>query len=222
MRYYESMKLLLTSGGLRNPTLTKALLDLAQKPANELKVAFIPTAMNPEPGDKGWAIAQLVRLQEIGVSQVDIVDISAIPKDIWLPRLKESNIIFVNGGNTTHLMTCFNKSGLTEEIPKLLKTRVYVGVSAGSYIATPDLRFNSDKTNKVLGGLHFVDFGLQVHYKSPTFPLAKSFEAVKERVKDCPYPVYALDDQMAVKIDGDKIEFVGEGKYVEFKPQKDS
>ncbi|HSX35697.1 MAG TPA: hypothetical protein VLH84_02055 [Patescibacteria group bacterium] len=73
------MKLLLTSGGLRNPTLTKTLLDLVGKPANELKVAFIPTSLNTEPGDKGWAIAQLVRLQQIGVGQVDIVDVSAIP-----------------------------------------------------------------------------------------------------------------------------------------------
>jgi|ADGO01.1.fsa_nt_gi Peptidase E len=211
------MKLLLTSGGLRNPTLIKALLDLAGKPADELKVAFIPTAMNTEPGDKGWAIAQMVRLQEMGVAQVDIVEISAIPKDIWLPRLQESNVIFVNGGNTTHLMTCFNKGGLSKAIPELLKERVYVGVSAGSYIATPDLRFNSDKTNKVLDGLHLVDFGLQAHYKSPTFPLAKSFEAVKKRVEGCPYTVYALDDQMAVKVDGEKVEFVGEGEYVAFK-----
>ncbi len=210
------MKLLLTSGGLRNPTLVKALLDLAGKPADELRVAFIPTALNTEAGDKGWAIAQMVRLQEMGVSRVDIVDISAVPKEIWLPRLEDSNVIFVNGGNTTHLMTCLNKSGLTKELPKLLKTRVYVGVSAGSYVVTPDLRLNSDKTDKVLDGLRLVDFGLQAHYKSFTFPLAKSYEAVKERVKGCPYTVYALDDQMAVKVDGNSIEFVGEGEYEEF------
>jgi dipeptidase E len=211
------MKLLLTSGGLRNPTLIKSLLDLAGKPANELKVAFIPTAMNTEPGDKGWAIAQLDRLREMGVGQIDIIDISAIPKDIWLPRLQESNVIFVNGGNTTHLMTCFNKSGLTEEIPELLKARVYVGVSAGSYIATPDLRFNSDNTDEVLDGLRLVDFGLQAHYKSPTFPIAKSYEVVQGRINGCPYTVYALDDQMAVKVSNDRIEIVGEGEYEEFK-----
>jgi dipeptidase E len=212
------MRLLLTSGGLSNPTLIKALLNLAGKSANNLRVAFIPTALNTQPGDKGWAIAQLVLLQIMGLAQVDIVDISAIPKEIWLPRLAESNVIFVNGGNTTHLMTCFNRSGLTKELPKLLETRVYVGVSAGSYIATPDTRLNSDNTNQVLDGLHLVDFGLQAHYKSPTFPLAQSYEAVKKRVKGCPYTVYALDDQMAVKVDGDKFEIIGEGEYVEFKP----
>lgn len=212
------MKLLLTSGGLRNRTLINALVELIGKPVDTVKVAFIPTAMNTEPGDKSWVITQTIQLQKIGIAQMDIVDISAIPKDIWLPRLKESDVIFVNGGNTTHLMRCFNESGLTKELPKLLESRVYVGVSAGSYIATPDTHMNSDNTAEVLTGLHFVNFGLQAHYKREDFPFARTYEDVKKRVEGCPYMIYALDDQMAVKIDGDKITFVGEGEYVEFSP----
>ncbi len=65
----EATKLLLTSGGLRNPTLINALLDLANKPASEVKVAFIPTALNVEPGDKGWAIDQMLRLRDIAFLQ---------------------------------------------------------------------------------------------------------------------------------------------------------
>lgn len=214
------MKLLLTSGGLRNPTLIKTLLDLAGKAASELKVAFIPTALNTETGDKGWAIDQMIRLRDMGIKQLDIVDVSAIPKDMWLPRLEESNVIFVNGGNTTHLINCFNKSGLTQEITRLLKDRVYVGVSAGSYIATPDIRFNSDGVKEVLPGLNLVDFGLQVHLNSPKFPLAKDEATVRERVKDCPYTVYAFGDDMAAKINDGKIEIVGEGKYLKFEPEK--
>lgn len=212
------MKLLLTSGGLRNPTLVKALLDLAGKPAAELKVAFIITALNVEPGDKGWVIDQLLRLRDMGVGQIDIVDIAATNKDVWLPRLEESNVIFVNGGNTTYLMTCFNKSGLTKEIPRLLRGRVYVGVSAGSYVVTPDIRFNSDDTDKVLDGLNLVDFGLQVHLYSPKFPQAKTLAAVKKKVQGCRYTVYALDDQMAIKVDGNKMGVIGEGKFVKFDP----
>lgn len=74
------MKLLLTSGGLRNSTLTQALLDLVNLPAEEIKVAFIPTALNVEPGDKGWVIDQFIRLRDMGIGQIDIVDISATPK----------------------------------------------------------------------------------------------------------------------------------------------
>ncbi len=214
------MKLLLTSGGLRNKTIIKALSELTDKPFSELNVAFIPTALNVESGDKDWAVAQMVRIQQLGVKQLDIVDPSAVDKEIWLPRLEESDVIFVNGGNTTYLMTCFNESGLTEELPQLLKSRIYIGVSAGSYIATPDIRFNTDNTEKVLKGLNFVDFGLQVHYKKPDRPVAKSYEAVKERVEGCPYVVYALDDQMAVKVYGKHIEIIGEGEHVVFEPNE--
>lgn len=215
-----TMKLLLTSGGLRNPTLNKTFLELANKPPNELKVALIPTALNVDPGDKGWAIDQMTRIRDLGVRQLDIVDIAATEKKVWLPRLEESDVIFVNGGNTTYLMTCFNDSGLTKEIPRLLKSRLYVGVSAGSYIATPDIRFNSDNVDHVLEGLNLVDFGLQVHLYSSELPQAKSLDVVKAKVKGCPYTVYALDDQMAIKIDGNKMEIVGEGEYVEFKPTR--
>jgi dipeptidase E len=211
------MKLLLTSGGLRNRTLVNAFLALLQKPASEARVAFIPTAMNVEAGDKGWAIDQLKRLQASGLKQLDIVDVSAVTKEVWLPRIEESDAIFVNGGSTTHLMQCFNNSGLTKEIPRLLKSRVYVGSSAGSYIATPDTRFNSDGVDK-LDGLKLVEFGLQVHLASPTFPLAKDEEAVRKRVAGCPYTVYALDDETAVKVDGEHMEIVGEGKYLKFEP----
>lgn len=216
------MKLLLTSGGLRNQTLIDALIDLAGKPANELNVAFIPTAQNVEPGDKGWLIDQLIRIRDIGVQQIDIVDIAAVSQDIWLPRIEESNVIFVNGGNTTYLMEQVNASGLGAVIRDLLKTRVFVGVSAGSYIATPDLRFNSDQTDVVLDGLGLVDFGLQVHLHSPKFPIAKTVEVVTERVrsKNCPYTVFALDDQMAIKVDGDTIDIVGEGNYLVFEKQQ--
>lgn len=214
------MKLLLTSGGLRNPTLVDALLDLTQTPAATLTIAFIPTAFNVVSGDKGWAIDQLNLLRDIGIKQLDIVDISAVPKEIWLPRLKEAKIIFVNGGNTTYLMRCFHRSGLTAELPKLLADRVYVGVSAGSMVATPDLRFNSDNVREVLDGLRLVHFGLQVHMNNPDFSPAKSEKAVKARVARMkpPYVVYGLDDQMAIKVDDDAIEVVGEGSYLKFEP----
>ena len=40
------MKLLLTSAGLTNQTIVKALDELVGKPLDQLKIAFIPTAAN--------------------------------------------------------------------------------------------------------------------------------------------------------------------------------
>ena len=54
------MKLLLTSGGVRNPSIAAALADLVGKPASEVKVAYIPTAANAEEGNKDWFINQFL------------------------------------------------------------------------------------------------------------------------------------------------------------------
>ena len=53
------MKLLITSAGIKNKTIAKAVLDLAGKKAEEISVAFIPTAMNPTGNDKTWFIDNL-------------------------------------------------------------------------------------------------------------------------------------------------------------------
>lgn len=42
------MESLLTSAGIKNALLADALLELAEKPAKDLKVALIPTAANFE------------------------------------------------------------------------------------------------------------------------------------------------------------------------------
>ena len=98
------MKLLLTSAGLTNQTIVKALDELVGKPLDQLKIAFIPTAANLEEGDKCWLIDDLRRLSFLKFKEIDIVDISALPKEIWLKRLKKTNILFVEGGNTYHLI----------------------------------------------------------------------------------------------------------------------
>jgi peptidase E len=41
--------------------------------------------------------------KELKFASIDIVDISAMPKEMWLERLKEADVFFVEGGNTYHL-----------------------------------------------------------------------------------------------------------------------
>lgn len=218
------MKLLLTSAGLANNSIIKALQELAIKPFSELKIAFIPTASNIESGDKqDWLIADLEKLKELKFNSIDIVDISALPKEIWLERLKDVDIIFVEGGNTYHLMYWFNKSGLSEIFPELLKTRVYVGVSAGSLIATPSI-LNS-KSEKVFAekihqkisdkGLSFVNFMVEPHINSVWFP-ESTFKNLEKQSKNYQYPIYGIDDNTAIKIDGEKIEIISEGVWKKF------
>src|SRR3989344_7711298 len=104
------MKLLLTSGGLTNESIINALKELTGKPLNKSKLAFIPTAANPEWGDKSWLVNDLINCKNLGLEEFDIVDISALEKNDWLKRLQNSDIMLVGGGLTWYLMDWVRKS----------------------------------------------------------------------------------------------------------------
>jgi len=216
------MKLLLTSAGLTNKSISKALIDLVGKPPKDTKLAFIPTAANVEKDDKGWLIDDLVNVKKQKFISIDLVDISALPEDIWLPRLKEVDILLFGGGNTFHLMYWLNKSGLSRLLPELLKSRVYMGISAGSMIASSDLSLSlSEKLYYPDGvgeyksdqGLGFVDFYIRPHFNSPHFPKVRE-DYLKETAKNIKETIYALDDNSAVKVENGNVDVVSEGKYL--------
>lgn len=216
------MKLLLTSGGLENQSMINALRELIGKDFQDAKLVFIPTAANMEEGDKWWLISDLSKCKELGFKEVDIVDIAAVPKEVWQPRLEKADVVMVGGGNTSYLMGQIKKSGLAKMLPDLLKTRVYVGISAGSMVMAPKLKEKEmqrlyeepivdDNTNE---GLGFVDFLVVPHMNSPHFPRAA--ELIDEVAQGIEIPLYAIDDQTAVKVIDGKVEVVTEGKWKKY------
>ena len=216
------MKLLLTSSGLTNKSIVDALFELVGKKPSDTTIAFIPTAMNVESGDKEWFVTDLYNLKKQELKCLDIVDISALPKDIWLPKLEAVDVLFFSGGNTAHLMRWIKESGLAELLPELLKTRVYAGTSAGSIVATPSLALSSrDKIvyyEETFGygdkdGLGFVNFHFRPHLNSPHFPNVLK-EYIQEIAKNIKEPIYALDDQSALKVIDNKVEIISEGEYL--------
>lgn len=216
------MKFLLTSNGLSNPAIAKALFDLVGKPASQTKIAFIPTAMNVGDGDKSWFINDLSNIKNQEPDLIDIVDISALPKNIWQPRLAAADVLFFSGGDTTHLMRWIKDSGLDQLLPELLKTKVWAGISAGSMVTNPTLALSSEdkkiyyeekfgyKNETALG---FVDFYVRPHFNSPDFPRA-SREYLMEIAKEMPATIYALDDMSALKVIDGKVEIVSQGEYL--------
>ncbi len=218
------MKLLLTSAGLKNKTLAKALLDMVGKPASEINIAFIPTAVNVTKGDKGWFIDNLYELRQQNYRFIDIVDISALPKWNWQPRLEAADVLFFSGGTTPPLIYWMEKSGLKEMLPELLKTRLYVGVSAGSIATSPTLALSNKEKGlwykekfgyEAKEGLGYINFFIRPHLNTAKQPHT-SKEALEKIAKEIPQTIYGIDDQMAIKVVDGKMEVIGEGEYVVF------
>ncbi|MEK7578944.1 MAG: Type 1 glutamine amidotransferase-like domain-containing protein [Patescibacteria group bacterium] len=217
------MKLLLTSAGITNKSISDALFRLVGKKPEDTSLVFIPTASNVEKGDKGWLIDDLINLKKQEFKSIDIADISAVGEEIWRPKLEEADVLFFEGGNTYHLLEWIHKSGLINCLPELLKTRVWVGLSAGSMVTNKDLALkisqivyeeDLDRTEDVVG-LNYVDFYFLPHLNSEFFPRLRE-QNIKDATQGMSEKVYALDDNSALVVVDGKVEVVSEGKYLEY------
>lgn len=207
------MKLLLTSAGIKNKSIADALGDLTNKDPSEVKIGFITTAVNVEAGNKDWYIRQFMNLYKYGYSWIDVIDPSAPDVD-WKTRLTEVDVIFVSGGNTFHLLNQYRKTGFGEWVIANLESKVYVGVSAGTIIMTPTLEVCTIEPGDPnlpglidISGMNVVEYEIEPHCDEERFTVIKNY------AKDKSLPVYAIDDQTAIKVVGATTEVVSEGKW---------
>lgn len=211
------MKLLLTSCGLINASIEKALKELVWN--KEIKTGFIPTAANVEEGDKAWLINNFVEFQRLW--DVDIIDIASLPKEVWLKRLQEVNVIVVWGWDTSYLMEQIKRSWFDKELPKFLEDKVYVGISAGSIATNPTIWLSSeflfgDEIGEPLDWLNLVNFNIRPHFNSTYFPKVVD-ENISEIAQNHPNKkIYALDDDSAIRVVWDNIEIVSEWERKEY------
>ena len=64
-------------------------------------------------------------------------------------------------------------------------------------------------------GLGYVNFHIRPHFNSPDFPKLRTKNLAKI-AKNMPEPIYAIDDQSAIKFDNGQISVVSEGKWKKF------
>lgn len=215
------MKLLLTSTGLINDSIAQAFTDMVAKPVDEVRVAFIPTALNPGADNTRYLAEIFTNLNNLGVKHIDIVDVDGLRKEQFLSRLEAADVIYVCGGNTYYLLDRVRKSGLGDELGKLLETRLYVGESAGSILVTPsiDIAAIDDGDANVVEledtrGLGLVDFEVSPH--TPEDVSLKGNENYASKIRDI---LYAYNNNTALACEDGIVRFVGEGKYFVFNEQ---
>lgn len=209
------MKLLLTSAGITTEAIASKLLGLVG--GGGKKIGFITTAANAEPGNKDWFINQIFNLQKYGFDWIDFIDPSAADVD-WKKRLKEVDIVFVSGGNTFHLLNQARLTGFDNWLKQHIESVIYVGVSAGSILATPNIGIapiddgDANIPNITdLTGLGFVDFEVSPH--TPEMVSAAANQAYAATISN---KLFAYNDTSALCVADGKIEIINEGKYWEF------
>ena len=133
------MKLLLTSAGIRNPSIHDALVELLDTPIAESSALCIATATYPLPGgaELAWNFISgrepRTPMCELGWKSVGVLELTALPsidKERWVSWVREADALLVNGGDPLYVCYWMRQSGLADLLPSL--RAVYVGLSAGT------------------------------------------------------------------------------------------
>jgi len=218
--------MLLTSAGIRNDALKTALAGLIGKPFAASRLAFIPTASLAAAGDHGWFVEDLNRVHGMRWREFDVLELNGLPPAMVLGRLRHADVIYAEGGNHYHLANSIIANGLAADVADILDSKVYVGVSAGSMIFSRNLSertgeaFGEQDDLQILGEarararspIGLFDWYLKPHLNSRSFPNRTTgwFEKAAAKL-DC--PVYAIDDDSAVRVRGDEVDVVSDGTW---------
>ena len=218
------MRLLLTSGGVRNKSIHDALLDLLGKPIAESSALCIPTAGYAHRGGAGRAWEFLsgreaeCPMAELGWKSLGVLELTALPsldEDIWVPLVRETDVLLVNGGDPLYLNYWMRQSGLADLLPTLSDT-VWAGLSAGSMVMTPRIGEDFVGWRPPTGGddstLGLVDFSIFPHLDHPDLP-DNCMANAEKWAAGIPGPAYAIDDDTAIKVTDGAVDVVSEGRW---------
>ena len=215
------MKLLLTSGGITNPSIEAAMLDLLGKPIAECHALCIPTAqwghemLGPQ-SVRSFIVGDPQRgMTTMGWASVGVLELSALPtvgRDRWEPWVREADVMLVDGGDATYLAHWMRESGLAELVPTL--DTVWVGLSAGSMVMTPRIgadfvSWTQAPDDRTLG---LVDFSIYPHVGHPMMP-ENTIADAERWAADLGLPAYAVDDATAIVVVDGQVEVVSEGTW---------
>ncbi|MCW5849744.1 MAG: Type 1 glutamine amidotransferase-like domain-containing protein [Anaerolineae bacterium] len=221
------MKFLLTSAGVKNTSIHNALLDLLGKPIAESSALCIPTAIYALPNGPVLASRFISGREpncpmcELGWKSLGVLELTALPSlnpELWVPMVRQTDILLVNGGDPLYLCYWMRQSGLADLLPSL--GAVYVGLSAGSMVMAPHIGQDFVRWTPPTGGdetLGLVPFSIFPHLDHKDLP-DNSMADAERWAAGLSGPGYAIDDQTAIKVSDGAVEVVSEGHWKLFTP----
>jgi dipeptidase E len=158
----------------------------------------------------------------LGWKSVGVLELTALPsldEERWVPMVRETDVLLVDGGDAAYLCHWMRASGLADLLPSLRET-VWVGVSAGSMVMTPRIgddfvHWHSPAGDRTLG---VVDFSIFPHLDNPDLPW-NTMAAAEEWAAGLSGSAYAVDDETAFKVVDGTVEVISEGHWKLLDPE---
>jgi peptidase E len=195
------MKILLTSAGFESKAVGDAFVQLLPKPAEQVRVLFIPTAALDD-GAKFYANECLKELMDVGIPEQNIT-VYNFEYSLSSGDALSFDVIYIPGGDTMHLLTTLRKTGFDAVIDEMIRQeKVFVGVSAGSLVMTPCIDLDNLQ-NRAAKGLGYLEAFLGVHCNTVDQGWLDQMQA------KLPLPLIALTDLQAVLVDAQGYRVIG-------------
>lgn len=217
------MKLLLTSAGVKNESIRRALVDMLGKPIAEANALCIPTAGYGHPqGSPGGAYRFITGrattpMCEFEWKSLGVLELTALPsldEARWLSWVRDADVLLVNGGDALYLAHWMRESRLAETL-RSMPDKLWVGLSGGSMVMAPRIGayfMGWKPPDGADRGLGWVNFSIFPHLDHPALP--KNTMADAERwAATISNPAYAICDDSAIKVIDDNIEVISEGHW---------
>jgi dipeptidase E len=222
------MKLLLTSAGVKNDSIRKALVEMLGKPIADCDALCIPTAGYGHPHGSPAGAWRFVSgreprcpMVELGWKSAGLLELTALPhiaRERWTAWIRSADILLVNGGDAVFLAHWMRQSGLADLLPSL-GDKVWMGLSAGSMVMTPRVGAAFVETKPSITGddkgLGVVDFSIFPHLDCPDLPENTLAEA-QRWASGLGNPSYAIDDDTAIQVVGGTVKVISEGNWQYF------
>ena len=153
----------------------------------------------------------------LGWGSMGVLELTALPsidEDLWVPLLRETDVLLVAGGDALYLCHWMRESGLADLLPSLTDT-VWVGLSAGSMVMTPEIGEDFMQWRPPGGDLStlgVVDFSICPHL-APDGQPGNSMAEAEAWAATISSPAYVIDDQTAITVVDGAVEVVSEGQW---------
>jgi dipeptidase E len=215
------MKLLLTSVGATNDSIRGALVELLGKPVEDCRAVQINTALYASPYGPQDAYEMAKHYGGMGWNELGTLELTALPtieEEHWLPFVESCDAILISGGNTGYLSFWMQESGFAEKLPGLLRDTVYQNYdperleNEGIYY-DDEFEEPAPRGAGSAWGMGLVDFSIRPHLGADYFPVAVDMAMMERAAAKLDHPMYAIDDETAIRVVDGAVEVVSEGEW---------
>jgi peptidase E len=161
------MKLLLTSAGLTTDKLQETLQEILTKPAKKNKVLIL---------ELNWGDENYSKYLEEAKQQ--LIATGFLPENLVMfdlsqdnpPDISQVDVLIIFSGNHFHYMKRIRETGIELDIKDFIeRDGVYIGVSGGSVMMSPDMDDCLSMTKNEIGledlsGFGYIDFYVVSHW----------------------------------------------------------